>query len=253
MNNIRELISQSNKYLNMIPKHLRGGNENDLVSLLADCVTALESMQAPLPEDVDKVCKDLRMEWDSQSMSGVYADNLAADMIERLARENEDLHRVLKAQASLLEENRQRLDAPLPEDVAGHIGMLRDNAKIMAGKYDIARGCIDAADMIDRLWREKQGYYSDVKRLELAAENHYAMLDKYRQRIKELKKWQQAKYADKKVLVDRIDELEAALDEIESLGDDQEVVWTAGEGYTNCDKAVEIARKARAGNEPDTP
>jgi hypothetical protein len=234
----------------MIPKHLRGGNENDLVSLLADCVTALESMQAPLPEDAARAARHLRATADDLGIK-LYAEY--ADLLEKLWRENEDLHRVLKAQASLLEENRQRLDAPLPEDVAGHIGMLRDNAKIMAGKYDIARGCIDAADMIERLWREKQGYYSDVKRLELAAENHYAMLDKYRQRIKELKKWQQAKYADKKVLVDRIDELEAALDEIESLGDDQEVVWTAGEGYTNCDKAVEIARKARAGNEPDTP
>ena len=206
------------------------------------------------------------MEWDSQSMSGVYADNLAADMIERLARENEDLHRVLKAQASLLEENRQRLDAPLPKDVESVIKNLVDkfgkttvpytdwgpDVTLSSNNLEVI-AAIAAADMLDRLWREKQGYYSDVKRLELAAENHYAMLDKYRQRIKELKKWQQAKYADKKVLVDRIDELEAALDEIESLRDDQEVVWTAGEGYTNCDKAVEIARKARAGNEPDTP
>jgi hypothetical protein len=45
MSNINELIEQSNKYLDMIPEHLRGDNENDLVSLLARSVTALQEMQ----------------------------------------------------------------------------------------------------------------------------------------------------------------------------------------------------------------
>jgi hypothetical protein len=89
MNNIQELIERLDAIKALVPEIGMANCE----APIDDAITALESMQAPLPEEVEKVCKDLRMEWDSQSMSGVYADNLAADMLEKLWRENEEYAR----------------------------------------------------------------------------------------------------------------------------------------------------------------
>jgi DNA repair exonuclease SbcCD ATPase subunit len=113
MNNIQELIERLNRLLD---------EDDDSVDdiwerTIYDSITSLKSMQAPLPDKVERLLKELTISQLSATADPLYKK---------------------------------------------------------------------AHDLIERLWREKQGYYSNVKRLELAAENHYAMLDEYRQHIEEL-------------------------------------------------------------------
>jgi hypothetical protein len=80
----------------------------------------------------------------------------------------------------------ESMQAPLPDDVAGHIGMLRDNAKIMAGKYDIEQEVIAAADMLERLAYENQCHILARKQDKQRIEKQDKTMLAYESRIKRL-------------------------------------------------------------------
>jgi predicted nuclease with TOPRIM domain len=114
MNNTQELIERLDAIKALVPEIGVANCE----APIDDAITALDSMQAPLPEDVQEMATALR--------GGYVCDILvkchrAADMLEKLWRENEEYARrdivlsddntELQHRIEELEEENKRLDA----------------------------------------------------------------------------------------------------------------------------------------------
>ena len=128
MSEYTDVVDRTEKYLDLIPGHLRGDSANDLVRLLADNLAllkkyhdALESMQAPLPEEIEQFCKELSWfrgcdDWElDEFLIEINKDRQkATDLIERLARHNsiqsETLRLSLKNESDL-EQRIEELEA----------------------------------------------------------------------------------------------------------------------------------------------
>jgi gamma-glutamyl:cysteine ligase YbdK (ATP-grasp superfamily) len=105
MNNIQELIERI--------KTERASVNGGLHPLDAEIITALESMQAPLPEDAARAVRHLRATANDLGIK-LYAEY--ADMLERLARENASVHQANRQCTELNQRQEQRikrLDAAL--------------------------------------------------------------------------------------------------------------------------------------------